>query len=75
MKLNVEISDEDCEMIARKELQNAILIAPNADESGYDMTDYEMIDRLLYVLSYFSSKDQFLEFCTKNRIFNVERYL
>ena len=68
----IELTYEQMEEVIRQGLKESISYT-NTDEGGWDITDYEMRDHLLYVLNYYSTPQDFKAFCEDNG-FDYEKY-
>lgn len=64
----VTLSDDMVDSIMREELQFAVVIQKDTDESGNDITDYKLRDHLLHSLAYYSFKTEFFAFCESQNI-------
>lgn len=64
----VTLSDDMVDSIMREELQFAVVIQKDIDESGNDITDYKLRDHLLHSLAYYSFKTEFFAFCESQNI-------
>ena len=62
--MKIDIDDEIVAKIVVKDLMWHIEHSASKDESGYDITDYEMKNHLLHTLAYYTTVSQFTLFCS-----------